>query len=236
MIEERDAQDSWSLAIDTSSSVTRLALMNSFSGQWRKHETSSSSHEQSIVGDIESFVGNSYLSLVDIQEVVVGTGPGSFTGLRIGSSVAQGIATALDVPLHGISTHFACAYSPEVRSLLSLQGITLVVVLSDARRDHLFASAFLFDGLELLRVVETEFLVSKNDYGDWISKKATEQQSSFLIATCGNLQVGAGVEGSYGVGLLLGKSVAKSQPLVYGGGLRYGSKLQAKSLQERRGW
>lgn len=236
MIEKQHAIDSWSLAIDTSSAVTRLALMNCVSGQWWKLETSSESHEQTIISDIERFLVSRNLSFGDIREVVVGTGPGSFTGLRIGSSVGQGIATALAVPLHGISSHFGCAYSPEVRSRLCSQGLTLVVVLSDARREHVFASTFLFDGLELLKVVETEVLVPKSDYGDWISQKAGDQQSGFLVAACGTPVVGAFVEGSYGVGLLLGKSVAKYQPLVFGGGLRYGSKLQAKSLQERRGW
>jgi len=64
----------------------------------------------------------------DIAQIVVGCGPGSFTGLRIGIATARGLALALDRPCVGVSTLEALA-----------AGAPGCVALVDARRGELFA-------------------------------------------------------------------------------------------------
>ena len=64
----------------------------------------------------------------DVGQIVVGCGPGSFTGLRIGIASARGLALALGVPCGGVSTLAALA-----------AGAPGAVALIDARRGELFA-------------------------------------------------------------------------------------------------
>src|SRR5207342_1453520 len=66
-------------------------------------------------------------SPLDLDAVVVGTGPGSFTGTRIGLAVARGLALSLDLPVAGVSTLAALAAGAE--------GVVPVV---DARRGEVF--------------------------------------------------------------------------------------------------
>jgi tRNA threonylcarbamoyladenosine biosynthesis protein TsaB len=64
----------------------------------------------------------------DVSRIVVGCGPGSFTGLRIGIATARGLALGLGVPCTGVSTLAALA-----------AGAPAAVALVDARRSELFA-------------------------------------------------------------------------------------------------
>jgi tRNA threonylcarbamoyladenosine biosynthesis protein TsaB len=71
----------------------------------------------------------------DLDGIGVTTGPGSFTGLRVGLSVAQGLATALGIPAVGVSTLAALAFN-----LAHAEG-TVVPVL-DARKGEVYTAQF----------------------------------------------------------------------------------------------
>lgn len=78
------------------------------------------------------------LQPADIDLVVVGRGPGSFTGVRIGVSIAKGLAHGLGVPLFGVGTLDAIAHR-----LQPLAGApTLVGVLGDAMRSEVYPALF----------------------------------------------------------------------------------------------
>ena len=72
-----------------------------------------------------------------IEGIVVGTGPGSFTSIRIALATAQGLALALDVPVAGSSTLAAFA-APFIAADDSLP----VVAAIDARHDHVYLQVF----------------------------------------------------------------------------------------------
>jgi tRNA threonylcarbamoyladenosine biosynthesis protein TsaB len=81
---------------------------------------------RALLDDVQALLDEEGRSPDDIDALVVGTGPGSFTSTRIGLAVARGLGLALDVPAAGISTLTALGSQP---------GVYPVV---DARRREVF--------------------------------------------------------------------------------------------------
>ena len=75
----------------------------------------------------------------DVNRIAVGTGPGTFTGIRIGIATANGLALSTGVELAGVSTL-------EALSLPMLNGEDAVLPLLDARRGEVFAALYAADG------------------------------------------------------------------------------------------
>lgn len=98
------------LAIETSSSRLKLAL--SFGGDRlvKSDEEVERSHGRIIIRKIDNLVSSAGLKQSDIDGIIVSTGPGSFTGLRIGLAAAKGIAVALQIPIVGISLFEVAAW------------------------------------------------------------------------------------------------------------------------------
>ena len=113
--------DTWNvLAVDTSTDMLACALgrvrlgeggapaalevLGSADRMCRRH-----ANEQ-LVGVVDGLLGSLGLARADVDAVLVGTGPGSFTGVRIGVATAKGLACGLKVPLWGVSTLDAVAW------------------------------------------------------------------------------------------------------------------------------
>jgi len=82
---------------------------------------------RALLGDVDDLVRAAGLEPRDLDALVVGTGPGSFTSTRIGLSVARGLGLALGVPAAGVSTLDALASATD--------GASPVI---DARRGEVF--------------------------------------------------------------------------------------------------
>ena len=85
-------------------------------------------HNETLMPEITRLLGEAGAEFVDLGAVVVGCGPGPFTGLRVGMSTASALGQALSVPVHGVCTHDAVA--------ASLSGEALVV--TNARRREVY--------------------------------------------------------------------------------------------------
>jgi tRNA threonylcarbamoyladenosine biosynthesis protein TsaB len=92
------------LAFDTATSVGTAALVRD--GEVLGERTSRAIR---VLEDADELLRDAGVEPSELDGLVVGTGPGSFTGLRMGLAAARGLAFALDVPLAGVSTLDALA-------------------------------------------------------------------------------------------------------------------------------
>ena len=99
---------SWLLAIDTATTTVvvaagttdgRLLAAETFEGRYR--------HSQELLPAVVRLMDRAGLRLAELAGVVVGTGPGAFTGLRVGLATAKTLAHELDVPVVGVPTSAA---------------------------------------------------------------------------------------------------------------------------------
>jgi tRNA threonylcarbamoyladenosine biosynthesis protein TsaB len=124
------------LAFDTATTVATSALLED--GVVRGERSSTA---RTLLLDVDALLVETDVGPGDLDGLVVGTGPGSFTSTRIGLAVARGLGLALDLPVAGVSTLDALASSRE--------GAYPVV---DARRGEVFVPgprASAVDDLEL---------------------------------------------------------------------------------------
>jgi tRNA threonylcarbamoyladenosine biosynthesis protein TsaB len=98
------------LAIDTATRRASVAIGNgrgapSAARTW----LAGYRHGEELLTVLDGLLGQAGVALADLSAVAVGTGPGAFTGLRVGLATAKGLAYGLDIPILGISTTAALA-------------------------------------------------------------------------------------------------------------------------------
>ena len=94
-------------------------------------------HAEALMPLIARVLARSNLDFSALDRVAVTTGPGSFTGLRVGIAAARGIALAAGKPAIGLSTLAAFA-----APLIAADDTLPVVVAIDARHDHVYLQVF----------------------------------------------------------------------------------------------
>jgi len=118
------------LAIDTATARTQIAILAGDELRWLEIEDGATTH-----GDVLAKFGER-AAKEQIDQVIVGMGPGPFTGLRTGIVFAKSFAFARGLPVHGICSLDAIAYSivePEF------------IVTTDARRKELYWAHYQID-------------------------------------------------------------------------------------------
>jgi tRNA threonylcarbamoyl adenosine modification protein YeaZ len=132
------------LGIETSSARGSVALIEAGRAVCELEHERANAHGETIQPLIERALASAGWTITSLDRVAVGTGPGSFTGLRVGIALAQGIAEGLEVPLVGIGSLAAMAFAVPPEEA----GIRCAVV--DARHGELFVGAYVASGRELL--------------------------------------------------------------------------------------
>jgi len=135
------------LAIETATKLCSVALGR---GEQllalREIDSEKLAHAEKVNVFIAEVMEEVGLSLKDLDAVAVGIGPGSYTGLRIGLSVAKGLCYALDKPIIGLST-LGTLLSAVRQQHGTLEGTLWPMI--DARRMEVFAQPFDTDGKPL---------------------------------------------------------------------------------------
>lgn len=152
------------LGLDSSGLVASVAvveddnLLGEYTVNYKK------THSQTLLPMLDAVAKMIELDLKTIDAIAIAGGPGSFTGLRIGSATAKGLGLALDKPIVNVPTVDALAYN-----LVGHQD--LVCPLMDARRSQTYTGLYRFrkNEMEILReqcvVGIDEIVTDINDRG-----------------------------------------------------------------------
>jgi tRNA threonylcarbamoyladenosine biosynthesis protein TsaB len=133
------------LALETSGDVGTVALLI---GEAVAERSIASPREQTetILPHVHALLAEAGIGLADLDAVAFGRGPGSFTGLRVATAVAQGFGVALGVPLLPISSLAAMA-----QGVWRVHGVEHCLVCVDARMGEVFWARYsICNGLAVL--------------------------------------------------------------------------------------
>jgi len=134
------------LAIDTSSEKATVAL--SVNGQITSDEQREArQHAQYLLPMVERLLTQSKCSLAQLDGIVFGQGPGSFTGLRIACSVVKALAYAHDLPVYPVSSLAAIAYEANQVAKAKHDNYTILAVI-DARMKQLYSGEYAKDSFD----------------------------------------------------------------------------------------
>ncbi len=139
------------LAIDTSTEACSAAIY--IDGESRERfEIARQRHTELILPMIESLLAESGLNSVnDFDALAFARGPGSFTGIRIGTGVVQGIALGTGLPVAPISSLAAIA-----QGVYRQQQQTHVLAAIDARMEEIYWGCYELDGQGYMRALQAE--------------------------------------------------------------------------------
>lgn len=123
------------LGIETSSLVSSVALVDETRVIGEITMQAGFTHSEQLVPHIDALFNMTGKQKSDLTGIVVSTGPGSFTGLRIGMGTAKAMAYALNIPLYGVMTMDGMAYN-----LPYCEGI--ISVLIDAQKKNVYEARY----------------------------------------------------------------------------------------------
>ncbi|MDR3369142.1 tRNA (adenosine(37)-N6)-threonylcarbamoyltransferase complex dimerization subunit type 1 TsaB [Rhodoferax sp.] len=149
------------LAFDTSTEQMSIAVQRRGVVVPWQHTAAGGAHSSThLIPDIQRLMSQAGLRFEELDAIVFGAGPGSFTGLRTACSVAQGLAYGANVPVLPVDTLLAVA--EEARFQTGDAEHLVVTALLDARMDELYAASYSVDS-GLWRQIKGYSLVKPED-------------------------------------------------------------------------
>lgn len=124
------------LCLDTATDALTCAVRTAAGEVLEHHEVAPRQHAERVLEVLDELLARAGLSRARVDAIGFGRGPGSFTGLRIGAGVSQGLAFALEVPVVPVSTLAAIAEGARRE-----RGARAALVTLDARMGEVYAAA-----------------------------------------------------------------------------------------------
>lgn len=142
------------LAIDTSENGCTAALH--IDGEvLERFELAPRKHTDLIIPMIDELMSDSGLSVVQLDALAYGRGPGSFTGIRVGAGVIQGIAIAADLPVVAVSTLRALA-----QGAYRQHSVGKVLPAFDARMQEVYWGVYEIDSDNIMQSLENDIVTA----------------------------------------------------------------------------
>ena len=155
------------LALDSSGLVATVAILEDEQTIAEYTVNYKKTHSQTLLPMLDEIVKMTEFDLASIDAIAVAGGPGSFTGLRIGSATAKGLGLALNKPLIHIPTVDGMAYN-----MFGNQG--LICPMMDARRNQVYTGIYRFEKdfeivEEQMAIAVQELIEKLNAYGEKVT-------------------------------------------------------------------
>uniref|UniRef100_A0A486XSS4 tRNA threonylcarbamoyladenosine biosynthesis protein TsaB n=1 Tax=Rheinheimera sp. BAL341 TaxID=1708203 RepID=A0A486XSS4_9GAMM len=144
------------LALDTSTEACSVALQTG-TEILTLDEVCPQQHSKRILPMVQQLLSQTGISLNQLDGIVFGRGPGSFTGVRIGVGVTQGLAFGADVPVYGVSTLAAMAQAAQ-----RLYAAKQVIAGIDARMAEVYIGSFILQN-GLMQPLSSEVAIKPQD-------------------------------------------------------------------------
>ena len=134
------------LGIDSSGLVSSVAVLEEETLLGERMTNLKKTHSETLMPALSGLLSDLSLTVSDLNGIAVAAGPGSFTGLRIGSATAKGLALVSGIPIVPVPTVDAMAWN-----LWGASG--LICPMMDARRDRVYTGVYTFTDGELCAVL-----------------------------------------------------------------------------------
>ncbi len=144
------------LAIDTATEWCSVAVGDGETWCWRE-ENVGHAHSERLLPMVRSALAEAGLQLAGVDALAFGAGPGSFTGIRIGCGVVQGLALGANLPVVAVPTLESLA-----QAALRCLGWTDVIACLDARMREVYVAAHAHDGTRWDAVAQPAVLSPAN--------------------------------------------------------------------------
>ena len=156
------------LHIETSTSVCSVAVSEDGKVIFDKADRTGNNHAEALGSFVDEAMSFADSHAIPLDAVAVSGGPGSYTGLRIGVSMAKGVCYALDIPLISVSTlELMCV--PVLLRYDDMEENALLCPMIDARRMEVYAS--LYDrALKPVRDIQAD-VVDSDTYRKWLDER-----------------------------------------------------------------
>ena len=156
------------LHIETSTSVCSVAVSEDGKVIFDKADRTGNNHAEALGSFVDEAMSFADSHAIPLDAVAVSGGPGSYTGLRIGVSMAKGVCYALDIPLISVSTlELMCV--PVLLRYDDMEENALLCPMIDARRMEVYAS--LYDrALKPVRDIHAD-VVDSDTYRKWLDER-----------------------------------------------------------------
>ncbi len=162
------------LSIETSEKICSIALSDNYELLGTLEINGEKSHASMLTILIKKLLNEKDIDINKLDAVAISKGPGSYTGLRIGTSVAKGICYALDIPLISISTLQLLCWGLLYKGILRKVKINdqniLLCPMIDARRMEVYM-AFFNKTCERINEIKAEIIQESTFYDELISNK-----------------------------------------------------------------
>lgn len=166
------------LAIDTSTAVLSVAIVSDDKVLAEYSINNLKMHSQKIMLVIDEVLKCCNMGIEDIDCYAVATGPGSFTGLRIGICTIKGFAYATEKPVVGIPTLDGLA-----ANVLTLNNLICSII--DARNDQVYTAVYRYDEEKQIPVCITDYMaIAVDELLDILEKMG---QSITVVGEASNL-------------------------------------------------